>query len=676
MRRSFCGGASVTADLGTGSGKPRRGIRIALALGALALGVLLVGGGILAVTRYLPALDEARALRSDLEALARRAQGAALSLDRPTLDELKRDLAAGRARLDGLSDLLADDPLLGLARSLPPTEQDVRGADALMVATRDLFQVADEGLAIADAYVRTKADHAADPASMSMLTRLVGLMADTHDRAVAAQVAMRRARVGLATVPDGPMGALAGIRDAMSDRLDTYAPMLDGYVGASARLPAILGWDGPRRYLVLTQNPAELRPTGGYTGSYGVLTFERGRVTERAFSDVALLDFPWDYPYIDPPRELTDYLLGPGQPWQFADANWSPDFPTSARDALRLYANESGDDRFDGVLAITTYTIDELLGVMGPIEVPEYGATIASGETTLKTIQLTRVAREGENRKAFLSTFADHLFDGLSSLPPERWADLVDRAGTFGNERLVLAWFKDPLDQRLAQESGFDGGVREDPGDYLYPVDSNVAPASKLNAITTRRLRLDVRIDAYGDVRHTLDVTWDNPIEDEAGRPYRSVPTLEDLRILGMYFRALVPTDSIIESVSGGTLVRLTAPALIGTEAGRSVFGTYLMIPPGETSLRYVWTSPRPIEDDPAGGYRYRLTVQKQPGLRPGPLSVTIGVPPGFRIDSASRGLEATADTAGATMAFDRDVEFDIHFSGTGAPSPPITPEP
>ena len=76
--------------------------------------------------------------------------------------------------------------------------------------------------------------------------------------------------------------------------------------------------------------------------------------------------------------------------------------------------------QLDGVLAITTYTIDEFLELTGPIAVPEYDATIASGETTLKALELTRVARPGENRKAFLSAFADRLFDNLLGLPPER----------------------------------------------------------------------------------------------------------------------------------------------------------------------------------------------------------------------------------------------------------------
>lgn len=638
----------------------RRRVRVAAALAGVVL-VSLVIAGVLAATRYLPALDEARALRSDMEALATGVEAAGLDLDRPTIDRLQLDLVAGRGRLDGLADLLLGDPLIGVARALSLTRTDVDGADALVEAARDLFDAVEQGLSIGERFVEIKEARANGPETPSTLARLVELMATSRDSAMAAQAAFRRADAALARVPDGPGNLLGEVRDAIARRLDTYGPSLDAYVDVSERLPSILGWDGPRRYLVLTQNPAELRPTGGFIGSYGIVTFDGGRVTERAFRDVALLDFPWDYPFVAPPQELADYLLGPDQPWQLADANWSPDFPTSAQDALRLYTNESGDARIDGVLGITTYTIDELLLLTGPVTVPEYDATIASGETTLKTVQLTRAGRAGENRKAFLSAFGDLLFDRLVDLPSARWGDLVGRAGTFRDQHLLLAWFKDPADQRLASTRGFDGAVRHDPGDYVYPVDSNVAPASKINAIATRSLRLDVTIDAGGDARHTLDVTWDNPIDTAVGRPWLEVATLENMRNLGMYFRLLVPEGTRFQDVSGGSVVDLTAPAVTGVEAGRTVFGSQLLIPPGATSLRYRWVSPQPVEIG-TEAHRYRLTIQKQPGLRPGPLTVTIRVPAGFRIQAADPTLHVAGDTASVTQSFDRDLELDLSF--------------
>ena len=190
-------------------------------------------------------------------------------------------------------------------------------------------------------------------------------------------------------------------------------------------------------------------------------------------------------------------------------------------------------------------------------------------------------------------------------------------------------------------------------------------PASKINAIATRSLHLDVAIDPLGNALDTLDVTWDNPIETPVGKPYRELVGLEDLRILGMYFRLLAPERSRIESVSGGSLVQVTAPAVVAEEAGRAVIGTYTMVPPGKTPLRYVWTSPYAADADETGGI-YRLTIQKQPGLLPGPLTLTIHVPDGFRIASASQGLQVSGNTATLTTTFSQDLELGLRYVANG----------
>jgi hypothetical protein len=629
---------------------------------AAAAALVLLAGSALAAFRYIPALDGARALRTDLETMVERLQDSGLGIDGATMDALDADLASAKERLGHLRNLLASDPLIGLMRALPPASANVHGADDVVAAAGDLLDGAGDGLAIGRRFVEIKEGHASAPQNDSTLSQLVQLMATSRDQAVAAAAAVARARERLVGVPDGLIGQVESVRNSMTARIDKYGPLLDTYVSVSARLPTILGWDGPRRYLILTQDPAELRPSGGLIGSYGIIAFDRGRITERRFQSVSPLDGKTDYPFARPPQELADYLLGPTQSWQLADAGWSPDFPTSARDALRLYVSESGDSRFDGVLGITTYTIDELLKVTGPITVPDYGATIASGETTLKVLQLTRAPRRpGEESKAFLPVFADRLFGALLALPPRRWGDVLAAAGTFGRKRLLLAWFRGAGDETFAVDGGFGGGVRQDPGDHVYPVDSNVAPATKLNAWTARAMDLSVQIDAVGNARNTLDVTWENRVDTPDGVPYRAMTNVGG-RILGMYFRLLVPERSRLEAVSGGGLAPVTDPAVMEDEAAWTAIGTYLKIPPGTTRLRYTWTSPYAAIADATGG-SYRLTIQAQPGMRPGPLTLAIRVPDGYRITAASPGLTVSGAVATLSATFDRDIVIGVEYA-------------
>jgi hypothetical protein len=637
-----------------------RGHRVAL-LG-IGLVVLLVAvAGALLVFRYLPALDEARALRADLEAMVGRVQESGLGIDQATADALDTDLASARLRLGHLQDLLAGDPLVRLARALPPTASNVRGADSVVAAAGDLLDAVGQGMTLAHRFITIRESQAADPQKDSALSQLVELMATSRNDAVSAAASVASARQALAAVPDGLIGQVETMRDAMMTRIDKYGPLLDTYVQVSARLPAILGWDGPRRYLVLTQDPAELRPSGGFIGSYGIIAFDKGRITERRFQNVTTLDYANNYPFVRPPQELADYLLGPTQSWQLADAGWSPDFPTSAQDALRLYINESGDARIDGVLGITTYTIDELLKATGPISVPDNNVTIASGETTLKVLQLTRAASTpGVDRKAFLSVFADRLLDTLFALPPSRWGDVLGTAGTFGDERLLLAWFRDATAEAFVADGGFGGAVRQDAGDFVYPVESNVAPPTKLNAWTTTAMDISVQIDAVGNARNTLAVTWQNRVDMPDGASYRAMTNVGG-HILGMYFRLLVPQRSRIEAVSGGRLAPVTDPAVVGDEAGRMAIGTYLQVPPGLTSLHYTWTSPYAASVDATGG-SYRLTIQAQPGMLPGPLTVAIRVPDGYRITAASPELTVSGTSATFATTFDRDIVVGVQY--------------
>ncbi len=252
--------------------------------------ILLLVVGALALFRYLPALDEGRVLRTDLETMVGRVQEAGLGIDRATIDSLDADAAAARARLDRLHGLLAGDPLIALARALPLTASNVRGADSVVAAAGDLLDAVDQGLTLGRRFVDIREAQAADPKNASALSQLVELMATSRDRAVSAAASVESARQALASVPDGLIGQVESVRDAMRTRIDKYGPLLDAYVRVSARLPAILGWDGPRRYLVLTQDPAELRPSGGFIGSYGIIAFDKGRITERRFQNVSPLD--------------------------------------------------------------------------------------------------------------------------------------------------------------------------------------------------------------------------------------------------------------------------------------------------------------------------------------------------------------------------------------------------
>lgn len=621
-------------------------------------------------------LNEARALKTELLDIVATGTAAGLDIDRPTVESLDRRLEAATQRMAVLRAEVKGDFGIRVLRRLPGTSDQVIAGDRVFIAAQRLLDVGKDALVVARQFAAIREQQAADPRGRSAMAALVALMASSQDEVDRIDANLERARAMLAKVPAGAFGPIEDARALMVEKVDQYTPLIEAYAQNDDLLPGILGWDAPKRYLVLAQNPAELRPTGGFIGTYGIVTFDKGRITERRFEDVFKLDVDREYPYVTPPAALDGHLLG-GQSWQLADANWSPDFPTAAQDALALYTNESGDAEIDGVIALTTYAIDSLLVATGPVRVPIYEVTVKAGETTLVALQQTRQEPvPGVNRKAFLDAFAGQLLDSLLALPPKSWGRVLDQLEVVGRSRQALVWLADEDAQSLITELGWDGSVGHAPGDFLYVVDANVAPASKLNAVTQRRTELDIALDPAGTATHNARITWQNDIEESAATPYRALREVGAQRLLGNYVRVLVPAGSVLDSVAGGSFGRITGPEELGDEAGRMVFGNYLAIPPGSSSLVYRWTSTG-ITSTQGEDLVYRLTIQKQPGVAAEQLAVSIVVPDGARIVEATDGLQVQGGSATFVGSLIRDVNLTIRYR-FDAPtvSPPATPAP
>src|SRR5919201_1708057 len=147
-------------------------------------------------------------------------------------------------------------------------------------------------------------------------------------------------------------------------------PAADEALRAALAAPSALGATRPRDYLLVPENPWDLRATGGFAGTAALLHAWHGRLTLTASqaSDTVGARRPG---YVPPPLPLLVYQHLSN--WYYRDANWSPDFPTSA--ALLRYFYWLGAGRLpDGVVAFDTYLLGPLLQITGPVRVP--GTTI------------------------------------------------------------------------------------------------------------------------------------------------------------------------------------------------------------------------------------------------------------------------------------------------------------
>jgi len=439
------------------------------------------------------------------------------------------------------------------------------------------------------------------------------------------------------------------------------APLVANAPSLTQFVPALAGMNGERRYLVLALDPAELRPAGGYTGTVGIVGIDHGGIVERDFSDVYEYDTKPGLPYVEPPVALQNYLPG-ATSWEIADAAWSPDFPAAAQESLRLYELESGDTRIDGVIALTTYAVDSLLEATGPVDVPEYGVTVRAGETTMIALALTRGAStQNSNRKQFLDALAGHMLNRLTTLSPLDAPKLVDAFNAIRDRRDAMVWLADPAAEAWVATTPLGGAVGQEPGDYVYVVEANVEPPSKYNLVVERADTINVALDSAGMASDSIAMRWQN-FAMSPGQAFdliRSYST-NQAGLYGAYVRLLTPATSVLGSVAGNATDAIDSVEETSTEVGRNVFGNYLLMAPGASSLNYDWTVPRAAAQS-QGIWTYDLTIQRQPGAAENQQFVTVSLPAGAQVVSTTSGVVA-GQTVAMSTTLDRDVSLEVRY--------------
>ncbi|WFE40541.1 DUF4012 domain-containing protein [Micromonospora sp. WMMD998] len=280
-------------------------------------------------------------------------------------------------------------------------------------------------------------------------------------RAVSAEVsaadqAVRRTADRLRAVPTG--GLVAQVRDAVTalrEELDRLGDLTSAADRAVRLLPPLLGADGPRSYLIVSQNPAELRATGGMFGAYAVLHADAGRIRLAGQGSAT------DLKSFDPPLAVSPEIrrLWSDLPGMFpADVNLSPDFPTAAALYREMVRRRTGT-AVDGVMAVDPVMLSYLLGAIGPVAVPD-GPEL-SGGTAVRTL-LSDSYRDLDvgGQDDFYARATSGVFDALftRSVDPKGVLSVIDRSI---QERRILFWSVRSEEQRVLAGSRLAGQLPE-----------------------------------------------------------------------------------------------------------------------------------------------------------------------------------------------------------------------
>jgi UDP-N-acetylmuramyl pentapeptide phosphotransferase/UDP-N-acetylglucosamine-1-phosphate transferase len=411
---------------------------------------------------------------------------------------------------------------------------------------------------------------------------------------------------------------------------------------AAARLaPAILGGDGERHYLLVIQNNAESRATGGFVGNFGLMTARDGDVSIGELQRTSV----WNEavaragqpPGDAPPDYHARYdQFGPARTLQ--NVNLSPDFPSVARFLMSL-TPAAGLGPVDGVLAVDPFGLAALLELTGPVDVAGWPTPIDAENAVDVTLRDAYAFFERTPERAeFLGDVAQVVVDQATSGSLGKPAQIARVLGEAAHEGHIIVAFARPDEQKLAEDFGVAGRMTPARVDAVAVTTSNFA-ANKIDFYLRRNVNYRVRLDP--DLEHRRAVASGKmTLQLENTAPAQGLPRIVIGPFLPERFqagenRAYLSLYSPL-TLTDATLDGEPASVLPGRERGRNVYSVLTNIP--ARTAQIVTADLRGDIQLRRGGW-YELDVGHQPTVEPDRLRVSIEVPEGWRIAEAP-GLE------------------------------------
>lgn len=255
-------------------------------------------------------------------------------------------------------------------------------------------------------------------------------------------------------------------------------------------------------YLILFQNNYELRPAGGYLGSFGVLTIKDSKYDSLKIIDSVSFDSSSSFS-VTPPEPIKKYLNV--SKWQLRDSNWSPDFPTSSEAIQNFYKSEGGNNQFDGIIAINTRVLETFLRFTGPIYVKNIHKTFDYQNIVLgleSEVEKDYIARDIPRflRKEILAPIANEIINKTVSLSLQDDQKFRSEIRRHLDEKDIMLYIKDPAIYQIIKsyfwDGSFDIGQNDD---FIGIIDANM-DSLKTDLFMTR------------SIKYALDLTGERPL--------------------------------------------------------------------------------------------------------------------------------------------------------------------
>lgn len=411
------------------------------------------------------------------------------------------------------------------------------------------------------------------------------------------------------------------VREKIKTLLDLFK-QISQYISESKPLlesaPYLLGMESDRTYLVLFQNDKELRPTGGFLTAYSVMKVSKAKFEPVSSDDIYNLDSKYK-PSLPAPEAIVDLIKGPyvlSKNIRLRDMNYSPDFKTSM-DLFSEEASKVGMNGIDGIIAVDTGLLVNLLDALGEIGVPGFGnfstkiepkcdcpqvvyelESFADVEGPIIWDPITGIIilkpKNSDNRKKIIGPLMNSILANAFAQPKEKIPTLLDSIFKSVVEKHVLFYLYDENAQKAVEGFGIAGRIEAYAGDYFHISDSNLG-GRKSNLYVTQEVEQEISVNKDGLIEKDITITYKNSQKYDGWLN----------SVLPNWVRVYVPEGSKLVAVEG-----LEKKYDTVDELGKTVFSGYFQLrPEGVSKVTLTYTLPFK-----KGTGDFKMFIQKQPG--------------------------------------------------------------
>lgn len=505
-----------------------------------------------------------------------------------SVDAVRANLRLATAHTERAAGAMRD-PVLSAARHVPVIGRQITVAHALVSAVDDVAQRADDAVGAASVSKIFAKDH--HGISSLNLSEIAGEMEPAIRRLESVR---RTTSLALDRLENAPSSLLLPqLHAARASAIQRLGDVAEKAATAKSLYGLATDLSAPgkvTRLLLLSQDTWELRPSGGFIGSYGILEIRNGRIHLDSYEDATTLPPPSGR--VVPPEPLRSAL---DKPWSLTGAGWSPDFRIAARDAQALFIDQGGVP-VDGAIAVTNRFLEDLLVPLGPMKVPGYDDVVTADNASDLILHHVELKRPLDvPRKRFLKGLTTEVFDRLEAVKGAEAGPVISALGAALGARDLQIALNDTTAQRAISRAGWDGRLRPERAnaDFLSVADSNFG-TDKANKWVRRAIRYTVRWDGSTPVAEVTVTTKSRGPKSAINPYYHS------------YVRTFAPANAVF---TGDRIQRFLTGT--STESGVRVFGTDQFLNVGTTNvITYRYRLPRSVVSQG----RYRLYVRPQAG--------------------------------------------------------------